>query len=132
MPIYYLMGNKDAQPKQFTSTFVIVYINKKGQTLEWLCYQGGRAGHGLDLPEIGRLTVTHLEPVAFAAGHSFWGFNHGVSHVLGSPVYDVIGAGVANRVHPRAAGDTDDIHSQIGKGSHQHSTHCASGAPHHG
>ena len=33
VPIYYLMGNKDAQPEQFTSTFVIVYINKKGQTL---------------------------------------------------------------------------------------------------
>ena len=33
VPIYYLMGNKDAQPEQFTSTFVIVYIDKKGQTL---------------------------------------------------------------------------------------------------
>ena len=33
VPIYYLMGNKDAQPKQFTSTFVIVYINSKGQML---------------------------------------------------------------------------------------------------
>jgi hypothetical protein len=33
VPIYYLMGNKDAQPRQFTSTFFIVYKDKKGQTL---------------------------------------------------------------------------------------------------
>jgi hypothetical protein len=33
VPIYYLMGNKNAQPKQFTSTFFIVYVNSKGQTL---------------------------------------------------------------------------------------------------
>ena len=33
VPIYYLMGNADAQPKQFTSTFYIVYKNKKGQLL---------------------------------------------------------------------------------------------------
>jgi hypothetical protein len=33
VPIYYLMGNKDAQPRQFTSTYVISYYNKKGQLL---------------------------------------------------------------------------------------------------
>jgi hypothetical protein len=33
VPIYYLMGEKDAQPRQFTSTFVITYVNKKGQML---------------------------------------------------------------------------------------------------
>jgi hypothetical protein len=33
VPIYYLMGQSDAQPDQFTSTFYIVYRTKKGQTL---------------------------------------------------------------------------------------------------
>jgi hypothetical protein len=33
VPIYYLMGRPDAQPDQFTSTFVITYFNKKGQEL---------------------------------------------------------------------------------------------------
>jgi len=33
VPIYYLMGEKDAQPRQFTSTFFINYFNKKGQML---------------------------------------------------------------------------------------------------
>jgi 4-amino-4-deoxy-L-arabinose transferase-like glycosyltransferase len=33
VPIYYLMGQPDAQPKQFVSTFFIVYKDKKGQTL---------------------------------------------------------------------------------------------------
>jgi hypothetical protein len=33
VPIYYLMGEKDAQPRQFTSTFFINYFNKKGQLL---------------------------------------------------------------------------------------------------
>jgi hypothetical protein len=33
VPIYYLMGRQDAQPKQFTSTFYILYKNKKGQIL---------------------------------------------------------------------------------------------------
>jgi hypothetical protein len=33
VPIYYLMGEKDAQPRQFTSTFFIDYFNKKGQLL---------------------------------------------------------------------------------------------------
>jgi Dolichyl-phosphate-mannose-protein mannosyltransferase len=33
VPIYYLMGNPDAQPDQFTSTFFIVYYNDKGQQL---------------------------------------------------------------------------------------------------
>jgi hypothetical protein len=33
VPIYYLMGNKDAQPGQFTSTFYINYFNSKGQLL---------------------------------------------------------------------------------------------------
>jgi dolichyl-phosphate-mannose-protein mannosyltransferase len=33
VPIYYLMGAKDAQPRQFTSTFFINYFNKKGQLL---------------------------------------------------------------------------------------------------
>lgn len=48
-----------------------VLENKKGQTLAWLCYQGNRAGQQLDLPGIGHLTVTHLEPVAYVAGRSF-------------------------------------------------------------
>jgi hypothetical protein len=48
-----------------------VLENKKGQTLAWLCYQGNRAGQQLDLPEVGRLTVTHLEPVVYVAGRSF-------------------------------------------------------------
>ena len=33
VPIYYLMGDKDAQPRQFTSTFYINYFNNKGQLL---------------------------------------------------------------------------------------------------
>ena len=33
VPIYYLMGEKNAQPRQFTSTFYINYFNKKGQLL---------------------------------------------------------------------------------------------------
>jgi len=33
VPIYYLMGNPDAQPDQFTSTFYITYKNKEGQVL---------------------------------------------------------------------------------------------------
>jgi hypothetical protein len=33
VPIYYLMGEKDAQPRQFTSTFFINYFNRKGQLL---------------------------------------------------------------------------------------------------
>jgi Dolichyl-phosphate-mannose-protein mannosyltransferase len=33
VPIYYLMGQKDAQPRQFTSTFFIDYFNSKGQLL---------------------------------------------------------------------------------------------------
>jgi hypothetical protein len=33
VPIYYLMGRSDAQPDQFTSTFYILYKNKKGQIL---------------------------------------------------------------------------------------------------
>jgi hypothetical protein len=45
--------------------------NRKGQTLAWLAYQGSRAGQQLDLPDIGHLTVTHLEPVVLVAGRSF-------------------------------------------------------------
>jgi hypothetical protein len=33
VPIYYLMGRSDAQPEQFTSTYNIVYTNRKGRTL---------------------------------------------------------------------------------------------------
>ena len=33
VPIYYLMGRPDAQPDQFTSTYVITYFNNKGQEL---------------------------------------------------------------------------------------------------
>jgi Dolichyl-phosphate-mannose-protein mannosyltransferase len=33
VPIYYLLGRQNAQPRQFTSTFFIVYTNKKDQTL---------------------------------------------------------------------------------------------------
>jgi hypothetical protein len=33
VPIYYLLGHKDAQPKQFTSTFYINYRNSKGVLL---------------------------------------------------------------------------------------------------
>jgi Dolichyl-phosphate-mannose-protein mannosyltransferase len=33
VPIYYLMGRPDAQPRQFTSTFYIVYTDKEGKTL---------------------------------------------------------------------------------------------------
>jgi dolichyl-phosphate-mannose-protein mannosyltransferase len=33
VPIYYLMGEKNAQPRQFTSTFFIDYFNSKGQLL---------------------------------------------------------------------------------------------------
>jgi hypothetical protein len=33
VPIYYLMGNPDAQPRQFNSTYSIVYITRQGQTL---------------------------------------------------------------------------------------------------
>jgi hypothetical protein len=33
VPIYYLMGQPDAQPDQFTSTFFISYVNKKGKLL---------------------------------------------------------------------------------------------------
>jgi 4-amino-4-deoxy-L-arabinose transferase-like glycosyltransferase len=33
VPIYYLMGRPDAQPRQFTSTFVIAYTDSHGQTL---------------------------------------------------------------------------------------------------
>lgn len=33
VPIYYLMGNQDAQPDQFTSTYFITYYNTKGQAL---------------------------------------------------------------------------------------------------
>lgn len=49
-----------------------VLENKKGQTLAWLCFQGSRAGHKINPPEIGQLTVTHLEPVAHVGGRSFW------------------------------------------------------------
>jgi hypothetical protein len=48
-----------------------VLENRKGQTLAWLCYQGNRAAKQLDLPEIGKLTVTHLEPVVYVTGRSF-------------------------------------------------------------
>jgi hypothetical protein len=33
VPIYYLMGRPGAQPRQFTSTFVIAYTDSRGQTL---------------------------------------------------------------------------------------------------
>lgn len=33
VPVYYLMGNPDAQPDQFTSTYFITYYNTKGQQL---------------------------------------------------------------------------------------------------
>ena len=33
VPIYYLIGNPDAQPGQFTSTYFITYYNTKGQAL---------------------------------------------------------------------------------------------------
>jgi hypothetical protein len=33
VPVYYLMGNPDAQPDQFTSTYFITYYNRKGQQL---------------------------------------------------------------------------------------------------
>ena len=33
VPIYYLLGHKDAQPRQFTSTFYINYRNSKGVLL---------------------------------------------------------------------------------------------------
>lgn len=33
VPVYYLMGNADAQPDQFTSTYFITYYNTKGQQL---------------------------------------------------------------------------------------------------
>lgn len=33
VPIYYLTGNPDAQPRQFNSTYEIVYVTKQGQTL---------------------------------------------------------------------------------------------------
>jgi hypothetical protein len=33
VPIYYLQGRADAQPRQFTSTFYINYFNTKGQLL---------------------------------------------------------------------------------------------------
>jgi Dolichyl-phosphate-mannose-protein mannosyltransferase len=33
VPVYYLMGNRDAQPDQFTSTYFITYYNTKGQAL---------------------------------------------------------------------------------------------------
>jgi hypothetical protein len=33
VPIYYLLGRQNAQPRQFTSTFFIVYTDKKGRTL---------------------------------------------------------------------------------------------------
>jgi hypothetical protein len=33
VPIYYLLGNPDAQPDQFTSTYFIGYVNSQGQTL---------------------------------------------------------------------------------------------------
>ncbi len=33
VPIYYLLGHPDAQPRQFTSTFYINYVNKKGVLL---------------------------------------------------------------------------------------------------
>ena len=33
VPMYYLMGRPDAQPDQFTSTYVITYFNSKGQAL---------------------------------------------------------------------------------------------------
>jgi hypothetical protein len=33
VPVYYLMGNPDAQPDQFTSTYFITYYNTKGQAL---------------------------------------------------------------------------------------------------
>jgi len=33
VPIYYLMGNRDAQPRQFTSTYDIAYTSARGRTL---------------------------------------------------------------------------------------------------
>ncbi len=33
VPIYYLLGRADAQPRQFTSTFYINYVNRKGVLL---------------------------------------------------------------------------------------------------
>ena len=33
VPIYYLLGHADAQPRQFTSTFYINYVNSKGVLL---------------------------------------------------------------------------------------------------
>jgi hypothetical protein len=33
VPIYYLTGNPDAQPRQFNSTYGIVYVTEQGQTL---------------------------------------------------------------------------------------------------
>jgi hypothetical protein len=48
-----------------------VLENRKGQTLAWLCYQGDRAGQQIEPAGMGRLTVTHLEPVVYVAGRSF-------------------------------------------------------------
>jgi hypothetical protein len=45
--------------------------NRKGQTLAWLCYQGNRERQQIQPEGIGHLTVTHLEPVVYAAGRSF-------------------------------------------------------------
>jgi 4-amino-4-deoxy-L-arabinose transferase-like glycosyltransferase len=39
VPIYYLLGNPDAQPDQFTSTYYIGYVDKQGQ------YLTGNAGY---------------------------------------------------------------------------------------
>ncbi len=44
-----------------------VLKNKKGELLVWLCYRGGRTSFQLDLADIGKMTVTHLEPVAHPA-----------------------------------------------------------------
>ncbi len=43
VPIYYLMGRSDAQPRQFTSTFNIAYVTKVGTTKETLTSNDGFA-----------------------------------------------------------------------------------------
>jgi hypothetical protein len=48
-----------------------VLENKNGQTLAWLCYRGNRGGQQIEPEGIGRLSVTHLEPVVYVAGRSF-------------------------------------------------------------
>jgi hypothetical protein len=49
-----------------------VLQDKKGQTLAWLCYQGNRVGQQIEPEGIGKLIVTHLEPVVHVASRSFW------------------------------------------------------------